>query len=49
MVVFEDPEMEASDPEIELSSIKDISYDFLSQEELSYYLTTLITTFSASY
>ena len=39
MVVFEDSEMEASDHEIEISSIKDISYGFLSQKELSYYLT----------
>jgi len=36
IVVFE--ESEASDHEIELSATKDISNDFLSQEEINYYL-----------
>ena len=38
IVMFEDNKIEASDQDIELSTIKDISEDFLSQEELNYYL-----------
>ncbi|OIP41332.1 hypothetical protein AUJ95_03515 [Candidatus Desantisbacteria bacterium CG2_30_40_21] len=38
IVTFKKPEIEASEYEIELSNIKDISEDFLSQEELNYYL-----------
>ena len=38
IVMFEDNKIEASDQDIELSSIKDISENFLSQEELNYYL-----------
>ncbi len=35
-VVFEDTE--ATDHEVQMSAIKDISNEFLSQEELQYYL-----------
>lgn len=38
IVTYEDTKIEATDHEIELSSIEDISDDFLSQEELNYYL-----------
>ena len=38
IVMFEDNKIEASDQDIELSTIKDISEDFLSEEELNYYL-----------
>ena len=38
IVMFEDNTIEASDQDIEFSSIRDISEDFLSQEELNYYL-----------
>ncbi len=38
IATFKEPELEASEHEIELSSIKDISEDFLSHEELNYYL-----------
>ena len=38
IVMFEDDKIEASDQDIELSTIKDISEDFLSEEELNYYL-----------
>ena len=38
IVVFEDTKIEASEQDIELSSIKDISNDFLSKKELNYYL-----------
>lgn len=37
-VIFEDPKNEASETDIELSAINDNSSDFLSEEELSYYL-----------
>ncbi|MBC8180648.1 hypothetical protein H8E88_05935 [candidate division KSB1 bacterium] len=38
IVTFEDNKIEASDIDIELSSINDISDDFLSDEEVNYYL-----------
>ena len=38
IVTFGEKKIEASDHEIELSAITDISNDFLSQEELNYYL-----------
>lgn len=38
VVTFEKPESEASEHEIELSNINDVSEDFLSEEELNYYL-----------
>ena len=38
IVTFEDNKIEASDQDIELSSVKDISTDMLSEEELNYYL-----------
>ncbi len=37
-IAFEDINIEASDQDIELSSIEDISNDLLSKEELNYYL-----------
>jgi len=36
--VFEDNEKNASDTDIELSAISDNSEDFLSEEEVKYYL-----------
>lgn len=38
IVTFEETEVEASEREIELSAINDVSEDFLSAEELNYYL-----------
>ncbi|MBI4640753.1 MAG: hypothetical protein HY731_08670 [Candidatus Tectomicrobia bacterium] len=38
IVTFEETDFEASENEIELSSINDVSEDFLSEEELNYYL-----------
>ena len=38
IVTFEDEKVEASDHDIELSAINDVSDDFLSEEELNYYL-----------
>lgn len=38
IVIFEDDKVEASNHDIELSAINDLSEDFLSEEELSYYL-----------
>ena len=38
IVTFNDKDNEASDQDIELSSVNDISYDFLSEEEVNYYL-----------
>jgi hypothetical protein len=38
IAVFEDLSFEASDSDIELSSLKDNSNDFLTREELDYYL-----------
>ena len=38
IVTFEDNKIEASDHDIELSSVNDISDDFLSYEEINYYL-----------
>ena len=38
IVTFEDTEIEVSEHEIELSAIHDTSEDFLSEEELNYYL-----------
>ena len=38
IVTFEENEYEASENEIELSAIHDISEDFLSEEEINYYL-----------
>ena len=37
-VTFEETEFEAAEHEVELSAIKDASEDFLSKEELNYYL-----------
>lgn len=37
-VIFEDNEKNASDTDIELSAISDNSEDFLSEEEVRYYL-----------
>ena len=38
IVTFEDDKVEASNHDIELSAINDVSDDFLSEEELNYYL-----------
>lgn len=38
IVTFDDHDIEAKDHDIELSAIKDNSSDFLSREELDYYL-----------
>lgn len=38
IVTFEETELEASEHEVELSAINDASKDFLSEEELNYYL-----------
>ena len=38
IVTFEDENVEASKQDIELSAINDVSDDFLSKEELNYYL-----------
>lgn len=38
IVTFDDNDIEAKDHDIELSAIKDHSSDFLSREELDYYL-----------
>jgi hypothetical protein len=38
VVTFEETAIEASEHEIELSTINDVSEDFLSEEELNYYL-----------
>ena len=38
IVTFEDTKIEASNHDIELSAINDVSDDFLSDEELNYYL-----------
>ena len=38
IVSFENDTYKASDKDIELSSIKDISSEFLSREEINYYL-----------
>lgn len=38
MVSFENAEMETTEQEIELAAINDHSTDFLSKEELNYYL-----------
>ena len=38
VVTFEESVFEASEYDIELSAINDVSEDFLSEEELSYYL-----------
>lgn len=38
VVTFEEGNFEASEHEIELSNIKDVSEDFLSEKELNYYL-----------
>lgn len=37
IAIFEEKEGEASDQEIEQSSVNDVSEDFLSEEELNYY------------
>ena len=39
IVLFEESELEASSQDLEQASIEDKSDDFLSQEELNYYLT----------
>lgn len=38
IVTYEDIKIEATDREIETSSVNDVSEDFLSEEELNYYL-----------
>ena len=38
IVTFKETELEASEHEVELSAIQDASEDFLSEEELNYYL-----------
>ena len=38
IVTFEDDKVEASNHDIELSAINDVSDEFLSEEELNYYL-----------
>lgn len=38
VVTFEETDLEASEHEIEISNIKDVSKDFLSEEEMNYYL-----------
>ncbi len=38
IVIFEDSDVEASENDIEISSMMDISNDFLSEEEMNYYL-----------
>jgi len=38
IVTLEETKVEASEQEIELSAINDVSEDFLSEEELNYYL-----------
>ena len=38
VVTFEKTDLEASEYEIEKSNINDVSEDFLSEEELNYYL-----------
>lgn len=38
VVTFEETALEASEHEIELSAIHDVSEDFLSEEEVNYYL-----------
>ena len=38
IATFEETEFEASEHEVELSAIQDASDDFLSEEELNYYL-----------
>ena len=37
IVTFDEASMEASNHELELSAINDVSEDFLSEEELNYY------------
>ncbi len=39
LVIFEEQEREAADREIETSAIHDLSDEFLSQEELKYYMS----------
>ncbi len=38
IVTFKETDIEASEHEVELSAINDVSEDFLSEEEVSYYL-----------
>ena len=38
VVTFEETDLEASEHEIEISNINDVSEDFLSEKELNYYL-----------
>lgn len=38
IVTYDEIDLEASDQEVQLSAIKDLSGDFLSDEELNYYL-----------
>ena len=38
IVTFKEAELEVSEHEVELSAIQDASEDFLSEEELNYYL-----------
>ncbi len=39
LVMFKESEREATDQEIEQAAIQDTSEDFLSQEELTYYMS----------
>ena len=39
LVIFEEPEVEASDQEIEAAAIQDTTQDVLTDEELQYYLS----------
>jgi hypothetical protein len=38
IVTFEETDIEASEYDIELSAVKDVAEEFLSEEELKYYL-----------
>ena len=39
LVLFDEPEREASEADMELAAVEDTGNEFLSQEELSYYLS----------
>ncbi len=39
LVIFEEPECEATDQDLEHAAVQDTSEDMLSQEELHYYLS----------
>ena len=40
LVLFEESEQEATESEVELAAAQDVEDDFLSQEELNYYLAS---------